>query len=690
MLSYVEIALVNAILILPLAAIAAATGRICRRPALTHLLWVIVLIRLLTPPLWQVPLVDHSWVKSTVSILVPSFLTESVPLADSLEELARQSSLGLSEPDTAKSAANAANRPRTLAKAGIPNRAPLHPLFVSLRNLVQNPLFPQFVAAATMAIWALGGILWFSIQGWRCIRFRWLLSKGTMAPPALQQMSNEAAARLGMPSSPDVWLMNGAMSPMLWGTGQSSLLIFPERLLGRLDDESTQSLLMHELAHFRRRDHLVRIIALLVTGFYWWHPVVWWARREIEASEEECCDAIVVHAMTAPPKRYAEAILETIDFLAQSTSRLPPLATGLGQFPFLRQRLTWIMRGPRRQDMGYVGRLLFLVLACQLPLQPTWLQSAYRPDQKLKPKIYEPDSEMIGQVHTPVISPAMNEPMISSRWTGLELRCQSADKRFAVLGNDSTHILIDLESGRDFDLTPFDITAVAFSADTNQFVTLDGDRFLRLWDADMCDVLQTWQVPGRLPKSVDISADGRWIVTGGNDGVVRIWNQTSQRPARELPRELSSINCVRFSPDGKSLAVATGDLESPQTARIVLLDVGSWTEQISMNWSSPTAVVAFRSAESLVSADWQGRIANWNLKTGELMGYTVGASTSLLTANGFSADASQLIDIAIPELNLEETGEGSSRSAILLWQSNSRSSTEAGLKVIESPVSSKK
>src|SRR5213592_4147988 len=49
------VALKNAILALPLAALALVVGRWCRRPALAHVLWAIVLVKLLTPPLVDVP-----------------------------------------------------------------------------------------------------------------------------------------------------------------------------------------------------------------------------------------------------------------------------------------------------------------------------------------------------------------------------------------------------------------------------------------------------------------------------------------------------------------------------------------------------------------------------------------------------------------------------------------------------------
>src|SRR5436190_11900571 len=46
----------NAILVLPLALLALAAARWSRRPALAHLLWVLVLIKLVTPPMIDVPL----------------------------------------------------------------------------------------------------------------------------------------------------------------------------------------------------------------------------------------------------------------------------------------------------------------------------------------------------------------------------------------------------------------------------------------------------------------------------------------------------------------------------------------------------------------------------------------------------------------------------------------------------------
>ncbi len=692
MLSYLEIALINALMIIPLAFVAEAAGRVFRRPALTHLLWVLILVKLVTPPICQIPLIDRDWVTSTSRQLLPQVIFE----VDQIELGSRRPFIS----DEPQNSAKSKSRPRTLAEMDKQLNASKSSLTAIAASWLRSENFRQLVVAIVLVIWAMGALVWFVIQGIRCIRFRLSLRHGDAAGLELQRFADRLARRMGLSYSPTVWMMPGVMSPMLWGSGQSLFLIFPERLLDRLDETATGTLLMHELAHFRRRDHLVRVIELLVTGFFWWHPVVWWARREIESVEEECCDAMVVAASTEVPKRYAEAILEVVDFIADRPLRMPALATGLGQVPFLRQRLTWIMRGPRRQDFGYCGRILCLVLACLLPLQPSWL--AARPPvvqsiPQMKPPKQRPQESpvvLLSVAHSSEQSGSseilLGEPPISlenakmqSSWSGAEIRSQSMDGRFVVIGNKSNQCLFDLETGREFDLSTVDIQAVAFAQETHHMATIGVDGALRLWDAEACQVACNWRIPGGSPKSVDISPDGNWIATGGRDGIVRIWNRTSDQPVREFPRELGPINCVRFSPDGDILAVATGDWLTPESGRIALVQFHTGIERVSMNWNSPAAAVAFRpDGESLISGDRQGRVARWSVSSGDLLGLSEGHQ-DLMAAAEFSSTGSSLSEIEIPDLPpdskwAEPDMPARARWFLSLW----------GLKPASSPTSS--
>jgi WD40 repeat protein len=60
-------------------------------------------------------------------------------------------------------------------------------------------------------------------------------------------------------------------------------------------------------------------------------------------------------------------------------------------------------------------------------------------------------------------------------------------------------------------------------------------------------------------KTIAYSADGRWLATGGRDGIVRLWDADTAKERVMLVGHKSYINAVVFSSDGKWLASAGDD-----------------------------------------------------------------------------------------------------------------------------------
>src|SRR5947209_17519517 len=79
MSALLQVALTNAVLALGLAVIAWASSFL-RRPAITHTLWLLVLLRLVMPPVWQLP-VGPRGLAATESDLgqSPTVLPDFVP-----------------------------------------------------------------------------------------------------------------------------------------------------------------------------------------------------------------------------------------------------------------------------------------------------------------------------------------------------------------------------------------------------------------------------------------------------------------------------------------------------------------------------------------------------------------------------------------------------------------------------------
>src|SRR5262249_32595640 len=117
----------------------------------------------------------------------------------------------------------------------------------------------------------IGTIAWFSGTAVAVRRFHRLLRFARPAPAALQREVSELALRLGLTDSPGLWLVPGAVSPMLWAIGRARLL-FPAELLGPLDGTQPGTPVAPAPAHLPRRRQLLPRLVALVLGVYRWHP----------------------------------------------------------------------------------------------------------------------------------------------------------------------------------------------------------------------------------------------------------------------------------------------------------------------------------------------------------------------------------------------------------------------------------
>ncbi len=71
-----------------------------------------------------------------------------------------------------------------------------------------------------------------------------------------------------------------------------------------------RSVLLHELAHIKRRDCLWQLVGQFTCALLWFHPLAWMLQSKLRREEELACDDAVLSAGIAPPA-YAEVLLQT-------------------------------------------------------------------------------------------------------------------------------------------------------------------------------------------------------------------------------------------------------------------------------------------------------------------------------------------------------------------------------------------
>ena len=144
-------------------------------------------------------------------------------------------------------------------------------------------------------------------------------------------------------------------------------VVLPEALRHQVDETQLRWILAHELAHIKRRDHLVRWLEWLASVAFWWNPVVWWSRKNLRRDEEDACDALVLEHLQGQPRAYARTLLTVVEVMAAPNAATPTLATGIDAARSLEHRLTRIVSAkpshatPRAVTVGSVVAALMLM-----------------------------------------------------------------------------------------------------------------------------------------------------------------------------------------------------------------------------------------------------------------------------------------------------------------------------------------
>lgn len=330
---------------------------ICRSrsvsPAARHALWLIVLIKLLTPPLIVWPWAIPTWQSSPVPIELieetVATLPESPPVEFHEELLPEE---------------QAQSAPSPLL------REPPPPV-----SLAVSFSFKQAFAAAWI-VWLTGGIACLSIHIIRIVRVRRSLRGSTPVDADLARQIADLAKRLRM-SPIAARQVSGLGSPFIWSLMRPTLY-WPSELTASLSVPARQGLILHELAHVKRRDHWVGWLELIASCVWWWNPLFWYVRHQLRENAELACDACVVATLPKGRRAYAEALLFVCERISCRTAALA-VGVSAGSRRSLERRLTMILRHKVDWQLSQSGFCALLVLfAAALP---AWSQGSAAPGE---------------------------------------------------------------------------------------------------------------------------------------------------------------------------------------------------------------------------------------------------------------------------------------------------------------------
>jgi beta-lactamase regulating signal transducer with metallopeptidase domain len=315
------------------------SGYLRRRPAVQHLLWFLLLVKLVAPPM-----VDWPW---SIERLMKTF--------DKPPQILTEVDLDTPHPPV-----------DLAATSDSPELTSFEPQVASDVEIALGETHER--ADTGSSIYEVAGVMWaigtavLLIFGLAAVwRQRKLLHTSVPAPDHLLAVVARVARQLGV-RPPQAAVSSQISTPMVSCLGRPRL-VWPAEMSEPESVSQCEAVVAHEMAHLARRDHYFLYFESLVRLCSWWNPLVWIIRRRLRETRELACDALALAAVETPRSDYAQRLLSL------SVSRVDSLvfapAFGAGQSRrFLKRRLAMVFdeRVGGRISAGGVMLALLLIL----------------------------------------------------------------------------------------------------------------------------------------------------------------------------------------------------------------------------------------------------------------------------------------------------------------------------------------
>jgi beta-lactamase regulating signal transducer with metallopeptidase domain/HEAT repeat protein len=182
--------------------------------------------------------------------------------------------------------------------------------------------------------------------------------------PSWQRPLLEIADRLGLEDAPRLVQSDQIRMPFATGFPQAVIVLPAEST--SWSTERRCAVLIHELAHVKRRDLAGHLVSRIACALYWFHPLVWTAARHLRAESERACDDLALVLGTRAAE-YAEHLLDIVKEVRDE--RMPAVALAMAKPSEFEGRMLAILdprrhrRGPGRVQAAWlIGTLASLAL----------------------------------------------------------------------------------------------------------------------------------------------------------------------------------------------------------------------------------------------------------------------------------------------------------------------------------------
>ena len=327
-----------------------------RSASLANLLWALVLLKLITPPIFSVPFLQ---IPSVTKTRVAQ--TSEEPETHIYKDILRDEPI----PDWTAVESTATVTTDAQDKA---------------ESTTNDMRFAPLLGTCWLAI----SVILLLVSSMRIFRFHLLLKQNHhISWDLTQRLSSKLAAQLGVRKTPNVVVTSANISPFVWWIGGRTVIVVSRQATEQLSEQDLRLIIAHEMAHVKRRDHWFRWLEWISLIGLWWNPVMWWAKTQLRISEEMACDQLVLQKSSPEAHRYANSLLNMAELLTSPAIRPPAVATAINSGGSLEKRLKMII-AEKTWNVPFALRMAVIAIAtCVLPFGVVYAQDFEAVEKRL-------------------------------------------------------------------------------------------------------------------------------------------------------------------------------------------------------------------------------------------------------------------------------------------------------------------
>ena len=327
-----------------------------RSASLANLLWALVLLKLITPPIFSVPFLQ-----------IPSVTKTGVAQTSEEPETHIHKDILRDEPIPDWTAVESTATVTTDAQD-------------KAESTTNDMRFTPLLGTCWLAI----SVILLLVSSMRIFRFHLLLKQNHhISWDLTQKLSSKLAAKLGVRKTPNVVVTSANISPFVWWIGGRTVIVVSRQATEQLSEQDLRLIIAHEMAHIKRCDHWFRWLEWMALIGFWWNPIMWWAKTQLRISEEMACDHLVLQKTSPEAHLYANSLLNMAELLTLPAIRPPAVATAINSGGSLEKRLKMII-AEKTWNVPFALRMAVIAIAtCVLPFGVVYAQDFEAVEKRL-------------------------------------------------------------------------------------------------------------------------------------------------------------------------------------------------------------------------------------------------------------------------------------------------------------------